>query len=305
MNCRDFQRKWDELLDADAREASATIGSGAEDGRSIDESEALLLAHAAECPVCRRIAVRYQTLRRAIRVWRRPPAPPIDLVSRVLSAADDPAAGTGRGAPSLARRFLPVHAARIRRLPQTRIAAAILLFMLLGFVLYPIARQRSTDRAKQIARTIVAEHLSSSGPRDLPKVPLALDRALADATSATWDLARSASEPAARISREVLDATVQAHGASVVGSDDVSAVPRAELGEELASLSVSLRSLDPMRAESEDASGVLRLVGDQLSEGVRPLSSTARHAFGFLLGSPPRHDESRPGGTTSNGARSG
>jgi hypothetical protein len=86
--------------------------------------------------------------------------------------------------------------------------------------------------------------------------PGPLTDALADATSATWDLAREASAPAARLGRDVLGA------AALPGSPTAPETP------------------DP----SASAAVVLRQVGDRVNEGVRPLSGSARHAFSFLLG---------------------
>ncbi len=64
-------------------------------------------------------------------------------------------------------------------------------------------------------------------------------------------------------------------------------------------------TLDPLGPDAAGASDVLQQVGDRLAAGVRPLSSTARHAFGFLLGPPPARAGANPGGSTSSGARRG
>ena len=98
--------------------------------------------------------------------------------------------------------------------------------------------------------------------------------ALADATAATWDLARSASEPAARISRQVLDAATE---------PEHDPGPAAALPAPIAA-TVSVPSLDSLAPDSAAAATMLQQVGDRLATGVRPLSDTARHAFGFLLG---------------------
>jgi hypothetical protein len=94
--------------------------------------------------------------------------------------------------------------------------------------------------------------------------------ALSEATAATWDLARSASEPAARISRQVLDAAT--------GPDRSPAQPASVV------VAVSVPSLDSLAPDTAAAGAMLQQVGDHLTNGVRPLSNTARHAFGFLLG---------------------
>src|SRR3954469_16938174 len=72
MLCLDFERIWNEQLDA--RE-----GASAEVDRALE-------AHAAACPACRLIASRYQTLRQVVRVLDPPPAPPSGFVERFLEA---------------------------------------------------------------------------------------------------------------------------------------------------------------------------------------------------------------------------
>ena len=104
----------------------------------------------------------------------------------------------------------------------------------------------------------------------------ALNMALSEATAATWDLARSASEPAARISRQVLDAAT--------GPDRSPAQPASVTGSGSVAATVSVPSLDSLAPDTAAAGAMLQQVGDRLTNGVRPLSDTARHAFGFLLG---------------------
>ena len=106
------------------------------------------------------------------------------------------------------------------------------------------------------------------GPAPAPAHVRAIDpgdltEALADATSATWDLAREASAPAARVGRQVLD-----DAAAIPGTPSALAMPVAVA----------------------PAPEVWQTVGDRLSAGVRPLSGTARRAFSFLLGPPPDGD---------------
>ena len=103
-----------------------------------------------------------------------------------------------------------------------------------------------------------------------------LNTAVAEATAATWDLARSASEPAARISRQVLDAATQSDRASSLSTQDAQSEPIAA--------GVSVPSLARLAPDSAAAEAMLQEVGDRLASGVRPISDTARHAFRFLLG---------------------
>ncbi len=85
--------------------------------------------------------------------------------------------------------------------------------------------------------------------------PRKVTDALADATSAAWDLALETSAPATRVGRDVIDAAV---------ADEEGAAP-------------------PSGGVLPDPD-VLRRVGERVTDGVRPLSGTARHAFEFLLG---------------------
>jgi hypothetical protein len=90
-----------------------------------------------------------------------------------------------------------------------------------------------------------------------------LTEALERATTATLDLAAVTSAPAGRVGRLVLASSGLAGG-----------------GEKLAVTTPRPRALDA-------ASDVLRTVGDGVQGGIRPLTGTARHAFGFLLGPSP------------------
>ncbi len=98
-----------------------------------------------------------------------------------------------------------------------------------------------------------------------------LGRALAEASRATIELAREASAPAARIGREALDL------------DDLAGGPPGELAP-----------IDG--GSSPDAPGLFREVGERVNAGVRPITGSARHAFGFLLGPPPGPTNPPPAG---------
>lgn len=92
-----------------------------------------------------------------------------------------------------------------------------------------------------------------------------LGAALVDATSATLFLAREASAPAARVGREVLAE------ADFSGSTPALGLPEGVL-----------------------PAAVFRGVGERVNAGVRPLSGTARSAFGFLLGAPDPQGRATP-----------
>src|SRR5262245_325806 len=134
MTCHDFQRKWDELLDAEAGVldvpgATRSRPTGLDGDLSEDEAVSLLLAHAADCPTCRPVAVRYQTLRHAIRAWRQPPVPPADLVQRVLATPAERSPQIWRIPATRARRLWQDRGSRYRLLLAGFAASAMVGFI--------------------------------------------------------------------------------------------------------------------------------------------------------------------------------
>jgi hypothetical protein len=225
MKCRDFERLVHEQLDARA------AGS--------PETARALADHAAACPACSATALRYELLRQAIAAWtQHPPVPPADFVARFPTDW----AGPDRAAPAPARSVFALS------LPAfSGLAAAAVLLLGVGLAIRsggPRKPAPPTRPAAPSARPIDTEALAS---------------ALAEATSATWDLARSASGPAARVGLQVLDAPALAQSTPPL------AMPVAI-------------------APEPPATEVLEGVGQRVNDEVGPLSVTARHAFGFLIG---------------------
>jgi hypothetical protein len=97
-----------------------------------------------------------------------------------------------------------------------------------------------------------------------------LSEALGRATSATLDLASVTSAPAGRVGRLVLASS------GLTGESLATAAPR------------------PRAIEA--ASDMLRTVGDGVQDGFRPLTGTARQAFGFLIGPSPAPPSAAPNG---------
>ena len=303
MTCREFQSQWDALLDADAR--AAGIGAATTPDRSdrnatpaIDDGEEDLLAHAASCPECRELTTQWRTLRHAIRAWRQPPLPPAGLADRILAANSMPQSLQWHVvAAEEHKRSFPHILVLVCTLAAGIVLALILprLEMMLGPS--PNGRPAKPPMIADRNQDLHSISDSASGPvtRD------AFNHALAEATSATWDLARSASEPAARISRDMLDATTQSEDDS---PDRTSQRQPAVGGRSVGgagSLTVRVLSLEQLAPDPSAASTVLQQVGDHFSAGVRPLSDTARHAFGFLIG--PARDQ--PGPRTSSPSAKG
>ena len=267
MTCREFEHTWNELLDAEASVGSATQSTG-QTSPAVAERERALLEHAAECPACRQVAARYQALRRAIREWGPPPAPPAGLADQILAEIQTPAPSAWPVYGTVRRK----HLGRFARATLAAFAASAAALV----IALPLLN-RTMNRAPRNGPPDVL-HITHVDPGHESKTIAggrALNMALSEATAATWDLARSASEPAARISRQVLDAATSpdrspAQPASVTGSVSVAAV--------------SVPSLDSLTPDTAAAGAMLQQVSDRLTNGVRPLSDTARHAFGFLLG---------------------
>jgi hypothetical protein len=260
MTCRDFERGWNELLDA----------------RGMCELERALGDHAADCPACRQVATRYQLLHRALGAWSGArPAAPVGLADRILAAAQSSASTRSRAGMRTARPFWRIG------LPLATAAAAVIALVFVRSAIDGPRLDRRTTAPAALANNPPGGAISHSDPGSghVSADTRALDTALADATAATWDLARSASEPAARISLHVLDVATEPQSGSI---DDGSS-----------SFSVSVSSYVPAAPDSAAAAAMLRQMGDSLASSVGPLSNTARHAFGFLLGPPPAKPEVR------------
>ena len=263
MNCRECERIWNELFE----NSSPSAG----------DREQALLEHAVDCPTCRQRAAGYQALRQAILAWGEPPAAPATLADRILVAvrAQTPSvrqrAGISRTVIRL-RRSSPV---------LTAVAASILAVVAAG-VIAVMTIEPARGRQRMASARPAAPRSGFSDSSEHPR----LNEALASATEATWDLARSASEPAARLSRQFLDA------ATVADLEQNSA----------ASAAVSVPSLNALAPDSAAAVATIQQVGDRLTSGVRPLSSTARHAFSFLFGPVPPKPDIRANPPAARGA---
>jgi predicted anti-sigma-YlaC factor YlaD len=231
MNCSDFERLINERLDAR--------------GDAPDEAGRALEAHGEDCPSCRAIALRYRTLIRAIDAMK-PPTPPADLAGRVADALVREASGTSSLRLAFGRAVRSWPAA----LPLAA-AAALLMAAWLGMH----SGGRPAGHAPPVG-------VASAPTPSRPVAPDPLSDALAQATAATLDLARSASAPAARVGLEIFDADALA-----------------DLGDAVASPSGGDRPVaDPGTKP-----------GGRGGEPSRPLAGTALHAFDFLLGpAPPR-----------------
>ncbi|GAC1470886.1 MAG: hypothetical protein NVSMB9_16440 [Isosphaeraceae bacterium] len=165
MNCHDFERAWNERLDA--RTAPQAV------------QDLALIQHASSCPACRALGSRYSRLALAIDAPRPSTIPSPGFVDRVLAA-------NVSSPRSLAR---PV---RVWLVPLAA-AAAVLAFVALGPRGWSV-RPPAPDLTPPAATVARVEPIDTDD----------LTEALVMATSATWGLAREASAPAARVGRQIL-----------------------------------------------------------------------------------------------------
>jgi hypothetical protein len=269
MTCRDFEQMWNELLDGARAGASVPgrVRQAATDWAGDAQMASALREHAASCAACRVAGERYQLLLRALSAWSSPPVVPGDLGERVLAAAGY----SPIRKPTAPRRTRGE--GRLWRIAVAAMAAAAMFFIIVG---------STSDRLKRITwlwKSPAPQSSGLAGPRVAAPVDVVgLHQAVLEATDATLDLARSASEPAARISLQVLDAAAQPKSG---GQGARALSPAASEPGELA-----VPSLTSFGADPAAASAMLQEIGDRLASGVRPLSASARTAFGFLLGPP-------------------
>jgi hypothetical protein len=259
MNCQEFDRIWNELLDAENVAHHGNDHPDAAAGASLNTREEAARLHARSCPRCREVGARNETLRRALQSWARRPgaSPEPELVDRIVAAA---------------RRSSQV---RVRLRTAIPLAAALAVAASLFLAFGPIQWQAEQPRGGPLA--VQAGRTDPGGAKPPPRQTeaLLLSNALADATEATWDLARTTSGPAARLGRQVLEAATQAdRRARPITDQD----PEDDGESALASIPSLLRDFP----ESPPGAALLQDVGDGLAASVRPISATARQAFGFL-----------------------
>ncbi|MGO9465311.1 MAG: hypothetical protein ACLQVF_14305 [Isosphaeraceae bacterium] len=292
MTCREFERKFNELLDGEGggkalgrtREASAT-------GPRLvaTDLEGALIDHASRCPACREVAAGYQILGRALHAWNSAPVAPADLVDRILLA------GSKLDAPAASAWAVVGERKRERLWPIVlALGVAAAAACMIGLVNSWLVRKLHDLPMPPTASVGPADELHSvTSPSGVRLADAhALNDALAEATKATWDLARSASEPAARISRQMLDAATGPEPGP--GASAIRGRP--------AEVSVTMPTLTSLAPDPAAARAMLQEVGDRLASGAKPLSRTARHAFGFLLGPTPAKLEGRNTPPASKGA---
>jgi hypothetical protein len=283
ITCRNFEQSWNEQIDAEADAEAGRISPGAgcpanhaaQDELGLAGRRRALMEHAAECAACRQIGVRYQALDRALRTQGPAPAPPAGFVDRILAELQTQASSAWPVYGGFRReRVWPIAAAL-----AAISASAALIAIAHGIFNRTIDRTRLNGPRVVLHNTPVDPSFNKGRNSEAASVDTrALYLAVAEASAATWDLARSASEPAARISRQVVDAATD--------PERDRPQPISANSSDSDALVIAVPSLDALAPDTAAAGAMLQQVGDRLATGVRPLSESARHAFGFLLGPP-------------------
>ncbi len=256
MNCQECDLTWNQLLDA---ESSARRGLPADldlSPQDLAERERAARVHAQTCPRCQQACSRYETLRRALRAWltrARPEIRPAEaLLQRVLAEQ-------------------PTRPGRTTRRWRTWLSlAAVACLLVLARIPWKQVATNFSDRGG--ARNPVGGSVLKPSHHQYDS--RVLSDALAEATDATWDLARTTSESAARLGRQVLESAARVDHAAAASISD----PSSPSYPGIEALAVVL----PTVSQSSPSTDLLQQVGDGVSASVRPLSSTARQAFGFL-----------------------
>lgn len=239
MNCRDFDHIWNRLLDGEPR-SRRRDDAHAHSAATRTELETRLREHAAACEECRERHRRFEALRRALSAWAALPqvsaAPTQMLTERVLRAVEP-------------------------RRRRSRAAASALAAAAVGAAVVVIASFKPSFRPDA---TLKSPPTALNEPR---KESGLLRAAVNNATAASWQLARLTTEPAARLGREMIDASF--------------AFPPREPPV------LEMALLEPFPAASTaDADSyapeLFSRMGGYLTAGVEPVSTTAREAFGFL-----------------------
>ena len=255
MNCQECDQTWNLILDAESSARRPFLAEIEPSPQTLAEREQAAHIHARTCPRCQQACSRYETLRQALRAWlsqARPEIGPAEaLLKRVMAE----------------QQTRPGRHTRHWRTVFSLTAAACLL--VLARIPWKQVISDFGDR-EGVRKPVNGSVLRPARNQNVSRV---LSEALADATDATWDLARTTSEPAARLGRQVLEsaARVDRTAASTVNSHGPSS-PGLE----------SLADVLPTVSQSSPATDLLQQVEDGFSASVQPLSSTARQAFGFL-----------------------
>ncbi len=261
MTCLEFETLWNQRLDA-IRGPDSVSESSREAADSSPSSCEALEEHAANCASCRALANRYRVLQHSIEALTLSdsPRPPNDFAARFLAEHEE---------------LLSASRSRTLSVRWSLAAAAILLAALGLFARREQPPERIlVDRPIDLPQDVIA---GAEDPVISPRIR-PLNETLAEATSVTLNLMWEASEPAARLGRDVL------------GSYRIPSAPT--LTDDVP-VPLDLAEIDApaLTLTNESEKDVLRSLGEQVGGGVRPLSRPALNAFAFLMPKIPEPEE--------------
>jgi hypothetical protein len=265
MNCQECDQIWNQIIDAESLVRHRVATDLELSPQVLAERERAACSHAMGCPRCRLVRAKYETLRHALRFWLSSARPELTSSPALLEKL---LAEHKTGLSLNARRW------RVARPLGGAVAAVVCLIAVLMVPLPWRLERVSPDSLR--GRPTGPPSGPAQRPANRQEDSRVLSEALADATAATWDLARTTSEPAARLGRQVLKSATQLENP---------ARPTASAADPSGSSYPGLDSLSavlPAVSQRPPGSALLQQVGDGLSASFRPLSSTARQAFGFL-----------------------
>ncbi len=264
MNCQECDQIWNQLLDAESMTRSGVATDLEHAQPTLVEREQAARLHAQTCTRCHVASTRYDTLRQALRAWLSSPRPEITskaaLLDRILAQQATKPGGRA------SRRHLAW------RVVVTTAAVACVLALVLTPFGWRLERISPTTDHAPSANAPGQSARNTSYPATDSRI---LTEALAEATEATLDLARTTSEPAARLGRQMLESATGNVNSTVAPDANAESTSSSQTGSD--SLAAVLPTVPRV-----PGSTLLQQVGDGLSATVRPLSSTAHHAFGFL-----------------------
>lgn len=242
MNCREFERVWNERLD----------GEGSPDPAVERELE----RHLAFCVPCRLTTARFEALARAIESWslQEPLEAPAGLAEKVAD----------RFERERSSKFARLRALRDQgALSRATAAAALVLTIGLAIVTRPGPVVRELDRDPNLGKPLDrSAFVKRSAEFDV----------LTELSGAAWSWARAASGPAARTGLRAWDSARPRFDFDMTDS------PTIEI------LAVStLRQAEPAAESDPNPRSNRSRPVNRLDDRVRPLSTSARRAFGFLL----------------------
>jgi hypothetical protein len=196
MNCQEFDEIWNRLLDDETLAGYKRFAGLEVPPHELVELEGVAIQHARKCQRCCQAQAWNRKLREALRAWA--------VGDRKTLAHSPRLEGCSLAEPSLGSPRLPRRWKARLSAGAALVAAAILIAVVLTSA---PDRLWHTDRegnhpGRGTSLDLAADSRSTARQADAKL----LSEAVSDATAATWNLARSTSQPAAWLGRDVFKA---------------------------------------------------------------------------------------------------